>query len=122
MRVSRHLSPTRPSPPSTLGGFSSTSIFSIPVMILEACSISVIAAQIAAWEALMVTWASTSIVGIPEGSNNDLKPMSHQAADRYSVRSGRCSPKPLLVLSPIIINYCLLHVFGDVVEPNLAAV
>ena len=44
IRVSRHLSPTSP-----FAGFSTTSMFSIPLMVSEAFSMLVIAAQIASW-------------------------------------------------------------------------
>ena len=49
IRASRHLSPTSP-----FVGFSRTSIFSIPLMVSEAFSMLVIAAQIAALDPLMV--------------------------------------------------------------------
>src|SRR5262249_34116761 len=57
IRVSRHLSPTSP-----FAGFSTISIFSIPLMISEAFSILVIAAQIAALDPLIVTFTSTIMV------------------------------------------------------------
>src|SRR5262245_17588851 len=57
MRVSSHLSPTSP-----FAGFSRTSMFLIPLIISEAFSMLVIAAQVAALDPLMVTCASTIMV------------------------------------------------------------
>jgi hypothetical protein len=61
--VSRHLSPTSP-----FAGLSTISIFSIPLMIVAAFAISVIAAQIAGVDPLTVTCASTITMFLQAGS------------------------------------------------------
>ena len=57
MRVSRQRSPTSP-----FAGFSTTWIFSIPLMISAAFAMLVIAAQTAGFDPVMVTLASTVMV------------------------------------------------------------
>jgi len=55
-------------------------MFSIPLMISAAFSMLVIAAQVAALEPLMVTYASTSMVFLL-GSSDGLWPIGNTGAD-----------------------------------------
>src|SRR5262245_405309 len=82
MRVSRHLSPTSP-----CAGFSTISIFSIPLIVFAAFSMLVIAAQIAALDPLMVTCASTIMVCLPASLSSGCgrrKRCSRVHADRVA--------------------------------------